>query len=130
MAPTLLVEVSEWNADVARLDQLSRRLLADLRRQGVQVERSAGAAPVGAKSASAVAVAGLVVALARTPAAQAFVNGVFAWLGPRKGSVKISCGDNSIELSAATADEQRRLIEWLQTCNGETREQTPGDQEG
>ncbi len=130
MAPTVLVEISESNADAARLDQMTRRLLGDLRRHGLQIERPAVQAPDGAKSGSAVAVASLLVALAGTPAANALVNGIFAWLGPRRASVKISCGDGSIELSAATAEEQRRLIEWLRTCHEETREREQGGREG
>lgn len=120
MAPTVLVEISQENADDARLDQLSRQLLDHLRKHGLQAGRATGRAPAGAKSGAAVAVASLLVALAGTPAMKAFVNGMFAWLGPRRASVKVSCGDSSIELSAATAEEQRELIEWLRTCHQET----------
>jgi hypothetical protein len=121
MTQTLLVEIHEHGADPARLDQLSRHLLKDLRRLGLRTERQPVRAPAGTKSGSAVAVASLLVGLAGTPALKAFVTGIFDWLGPRRGSVKISCGDRSVELSTATPAERRELFEWLQTCDEETR---------
>ena len=117
MTSVVLVEISESGADPERLDQLSRRLLKDLRELGLDAERPTGRAPAGAKSGTAVALMGLVVAFAGTPAMTALVNGLFNWLGPRRGSVKISCGDRSIELSSATPAEGQRLYEWLRTCD-------------
>ncbi|WP_024934407.1 effector-associated constant component EACC1 [Actinomadura welshii] len=122
MTRTVLVEIHERGADPVRLDQLSRHLLKDLRRVGVQAERRAVRAPAGAKSGSAVAIATLLVGLGGTPAMEAFVNGIFGWLGPRRGNIKISCGDRSVELSAATPGERRELLEWLLTCDEETRD--------
>lgn len=117
MTRTLLVEIHDRDADLVRLDQLSRLLLRDLRRLGLDTERRPVRAPSGTKSGSAVAVASLLVGLAGTPALKAFVNGIFDWLGPRNGSVKISCGDRSIELATATPGERRELFEWLLACD-------------
>ncbi|MGI5417751.1 effector-associated constant component EACC1 [Actinomadura luteofluorescens] len=119
MARTLLVEIFDHDADPVRLDQLSRNLLRDLRRLGLRTDRRPVEAPAGAKAASAVAISTLVVGLAGTAAFKAFVNGVFEWLGPRRGGLKISCGDRSVELSAATPGERRELLEWLLACDGE-----------
>jgi hypothetical protein len=122
MTAVLLVEIAEHGADPARLDELSRRLLRDLRDLGLDAARPTAPPPAGAKSASAVAVASLLVGLAGRPALVALVNGLFGWLGPRRGNVKISCGDRSIELSAATPAEGQRLFEWLQECDQRTPE--------
>ncbi|MEU5883487.1 hypothetical protein [Spirillospora sp. NPDC047279] len=113
MTLVVMVEVSEEGADAVRMDQASRRLLTDLRSRGLDAERAAVRAPEGAKSAAATSLATLLIGLASTSAIGAMVNGIFGWLGPRKGSVKVSCGDRSIELSAATTAERDQLIEWL-----------------
>ncbi|TDB92491.1 hypothetical protein [Actinomadura sp. 7K534] len=126
MTPVVLVEIAESGADAARLDLLGRRLLRDLRDLGLDAERPAVQPPPGAKSGTSVAVASLLVGLAGTPALVALVNGLFGWLGPRRGNVKISCGDRSIELSAATPAEGQRLFEWLQACERETPEMNEG----
>lgn len=127
MTPDILIEISEDNADPTRLDQLSRYLLRDLRQLGLTARRPASQAPPGTKSGSAITIATLLVGLAGTPASRALVNGIFGWLGPRKGRVKISYGDASIEVSAANPAERDRLFEWLETCT----KQPPGrDQQG
>ncbi|TDC60801.1 hypothetical protein E1200_29885 [Actinomadura sp. GC306] len=129
MTAVVVLEIAENGADAARLDLLSRRLLRDLRDLGLDAERLAVAPPAGAKSGTSGAVTSLVVGLAGTQALVAMINGLFGWLGPRRGNVKISCGDRSIELSAATPAEGQRLFEWLQTCdrqNPETDAERPG----
>lgn len=118
MTRTLLVEVFEHEADPARLDQLSRQLLRELRKLGLPTDRQPVRAPTGTKAGSATAISTLAVALMGKPALEAFVNGVFGWLGPRRGGLKISCGDRSVDLSAATPGERRELLEWLLRCDG------------
>ncbi|SNS82844.1 effector-associated constant component EACC1 [Actinomadura mexicana] len=118
MTRTLLVEILDHDADPVRLDQLSRHLLRDLRKLGLKTDRRPVAVPAGAKSAAAAALSALVVGLAGRSAVTAFVSGVFEWLGPRRGGLKISCGDRSVELSAATPGERRELLEWLLACDG------------
>lgn len=115
MASSVMIEISEDNSDSLRLDQSSRRLLLDLRRLGLAASLPSAQTPPGAKAAGAITLATLVVGLSGPAAARALVTGLFAWLGPRKGSVKISSGDTSIELSAATRAERERLVEWLTT---------------
>ncbi|WP_168221122.1 hypothetical protein [Actinomadura sp. WMMA1423] len=123
MTRTVLVEVFDHDADPPRLDQLSRHLLRELRELGLQTVREPVRAPAGTKAGSAVTISTLAVALAGTPTCKAFVTGVFGWLGPRRGGLKISCGDRSVELSAATPGERQELLEWLLRCDGETWEQ-------
>lgn len=129
ITPAVSIEVSEDGADPARLDQSSRHLLRDLRKLGLPAELPAAQAPPGAKSGSAIAIATLLVGLAGTSASGSLVIGIFNWLGPRRGKVKISYGDTSIELSAATRAERDRLIEWLQ-ANTEQTHQDPRDRDG
>ncbi|MCP9968171.1 hypothetical protein LUW76_22610 [Actinomadura madurae] len=123
------MEIFEEDADRLRLDELSRRLLKDLRRGGLDVERSAAEAPAGAKSGAAVAISSLLVAFSGAAGGKALVQGIFSWLGPRRGSVKISCGDRVIELSAATPERQQQLFEWLQSCGEEVENSNPEDRE-
>ncbi|HEY8482336.1 MAG TPA: hypothetical protein VIL71_21130 [Spirillospora sp.] len=117
MTPVVSVEISEDGADPVRLDRLGRRLLRDLHDLGLDARHAASPAPAGAKSGSSAVGTSLLVAIAGAPAMAALVNGIFGWLRPRRGTVKISCGDRSIELSAATPAEGRRLFEWLQECD-------------
>ncbi|WP_344899184.1 effector-associated constant component EACC1 [Actinomadura meridiana] len=88
-------------------------MLRDLRRLGLAASLPPARAPRGAKSGAAVTLATLLVAISGSAASRALVTGIFGWLGPRKGKVKISSGDTSIELSAATPAERERLVEWL-----------------
>jgi hypothetical protein len=109
------IELFEGNADLERLDDLSRNLRNDLRHREISVDLLPARAPSGAKSGTAVTVGALVALVMSSPAVASLVTGIFDWLGrSRVRSVKISCGDKSIELSSATAEERRRLIELLE----------------
>jgi hypothetical protein len=44
-----------------------------------------------------------------------FLNAIFAWLAKdRSRSIKLQIGENSIEASNLTPDEQQRLVAWFQ----------------
>jgi hypothetical protein len=129
MACTVQVEIFEDNADRLRLDELSRRLLKDLRSGGLDAERSAAEAPAGAKAGAAVAISSLLVAFSGAAGGRVLVQSIFSWLGPRRGSVKISCGDQAIELSTATPEMQQQLFEWLQSCSEEVENSNPESRE-
>jgi hypothetical protein len=48
-----------------------------------------------------------------------FLNTIFAWLTKdRSRSIKLQIGDNVIEASGLTPDEQERLIAWFQLQTG------------
>ena len=49
----------------------------------------------------------------------AFVNAIITWLGKdRSRSLKLQIGDNVIEASNLTPNEQQELIEWFKTQTG------------
>jgi Effector Associated Constant Component 1 len=115
---TVQVEISEADADLRRIDQLSRNLLREFRAQGVEAERSREEAPAGSKSGTAVTVWALAVAVGNSPSFANLVSGMFGWLERGRGrTVKLVHGDRSIEISSASATQQRQLLaEWLEAC--------------
>jgi hypothetical protein len=82
---TVRVEVSETDADLRRLDQLSRNLLREFRALGVEAERSREEAPAGSKSGIAVTVWALAVAAGNSPGFANLVSGMFGWLERGRG---------------------------------------------
>jgi hypothetical protein len=121
MPLTVRVEVSETDADLRRLDQLSRNLLREFRALGVQAERSREEAPAGSKSGTAVTVWALAVAVGNSPGFANLVSGMFGWLERGRGrTIKLVDGDRSIEISSASSTQQRQLLaEWLEACDQE-----------
>lgn len=112
---TVRLKLSEANADLERLDDLSRSLMNELRHREIAVESQVTQVPSGAKSNTAITVGALMVAVANSPAVANLVTGILDWLRRgRERSVKLSYGDVSIELSSASKEEQRRLTQWLE----------------
>jgi hypothetical protein len=89
--------------------------LAGLDVDSIQLGGSADA-PDGAKSGNAVEWGTLLVAVVSSGALTALVNAVGAWAArQRGGSVSVKIGADELVLSAASREDQRRLVEeWLE----------------
>ena len=117
MADALALELSEVGADPARLEELTTRLRSELLDLDVNdVERvSAGEAPDGSRAIELAAVGALLVTMEQSGALVAkVVSTIREWLKrdpePTR-AVKITLGDQTIELTAASSDQQDRLVE-------------------
>jgi hypothetical protein len=88
-----------------------RRRLLELDVDDVRLA-SAGPPPEGARSAGALEVGTLLVALAGTPHLLSSVGQVLSsWMSSRHGrSVAVQIGDDRIELSGITREDQERLL--------------------
>lgn len=117
MADALALELSEVGADPARLEELTTRLRSELLDLDVNdVERvSAGDAPDGSRAIELAAVGALIVTMEQSGALVAkVVSTIREWLkrDPEPSrAVKITLGDQTIELTAASSDQQDRLVE-------------------
>lgn len=103
----------ERDADAAELDAATLLLRGELLQLDVEdVERPVeGASPPGARAAEAALVGTLVVTVA-SELVRAVVQAVAGWLHRRPDRhVKLEIGDDSIEVSDPSAEDQRRLIE-------------------
>ena len=116
MADALALELSEAGADPARLEELTTRLRSELLDLDVNdVERvSAGNAPEGSKAIELAAVGALIVTMEQSgPLLAKVVSNIREWLKrdpePTR-AVKITLGDQTIELTAASSDQQDRLV--------------------
>jgi len=116
MGEALAIRLSEEGSDTARLDDLTLSLRDELLNLDVEgVERlKAGEAPDGARAVDLAAVGALIVTLGQSGALVAkVVNTIREWLKrdpePMR-TVKVTLGDRTIELSAASSDQQERLI--------------------
>ena len=116
MADALALELSEAGADPARLEELTTRLRSELLELDVNdVERmSAGSAPDGSKAIELAAIGALIVTMEQSGALVAkVVSTIREWLKrdpePTR-AVKITLGDQTIELTAASSDQQDRLV--------------------
>ena len=116
MSEALAIELSEAGADSARLDELTTRLRSELLALDVDdVQRvSAGSAPKGSRAIDVAAIGAMVVTMQQSGALVAkVVNTIREWLKrdpePTR-AVKITLGDQTIELSAASSDQQDRLV--------------------
>jgi hypothetical protein len=113
----LRVQVSEDGADAARLDTVTGYLREDLLQLDVDdvTAQRAGPPPPGARAFDATAVGGLVVTLVGSAdGLRAVVSAIRAWLGRGQGvrrTVRLELGGDALELSAASAADQERLIE-------------------
>ncbi|MEU4682812.1 effector-associated constant component EACC1 [Streptomyces xinghaiensis] len=122
-ATLLTLRIEEEDADDERRADLAEGLgreLAEL--DGAEVSAPRGATPpAGAKSASAVALGVLVVALAQPELVSAVVAAVEAWTAGRTGrSVRIEIDGDSIEVTGLSAKDRRRLIDsWLERRSAE-----------
>ena len=105
-------------ADARELDDLT----AGLRRELLELDVDAvdrpegGPAPEGARAVEVAALGALLVTLAKTPAVLgAVVNTVRAWLSRGQGrKVKITLGDDELEITGVSSEQQERLIgDWI-----------------
>jgi hypothetical protein len=113
-----LVEVHEPAADDEELDRLTeslRRELVDLDVESVR-RPSSGDAPLGARGIEFAAIGSLIIEFARSSdVLSKVVRAVQTWLGGRHSrTIKIQIGDDSIDISGPSSEEQERLISaWI-----------------
>jgi hypothetical protein len=103
----------EPDADAAELDQAASQLRQELLGLDVDaVERLRGEAPPpGTRAAEATLLGALVVDLGHEALA-AVVRTIQSWIARRLDrSVKVTLGDDSIELTNVSDEDQRRLID-------------------
>jgi hypothetical protein len=101
------------DADAEELDAATAGLLAELRELDVDaVERpSGGPAPEGSRAVELAALGALVVKLGGA-AVGPLARVLQGWLARRSGrSVKLTLGEDSLEISGGSARYQRELIE-------------------
>ena len=117
MADALALQLSEVGADPVRLEELTTRLRSELLNLDVNdVERvSAGDAPEGSRAIELAAVGALIVTMEQSGVLVAkVVSTIREWLKrdpePTR-AVKITLGDRTIELTAASSGQQDRLVE-------------------
>jgi hypothetical protein len=116
--PRLGIQVrGEPDADpeeVAEATLQLRRELLDLDVGTVEAPR-AGEAPPGTRGVEVAALGGLVVSMAKPEFLGAVIAAVRSWLsGSQRRSIKLALGDDVLELTGVSSDEQRRLAdEWL-----------------
>lgn len=117
MGTQVMIELVDASADLETVDELT----ADLREELLQLDVDAvvpvpaGPAPAGSKGAEAIAVGALLLQLhSSLPLLQAVLTAARAWLTRRAApgrTVKVTVDGSSLELSAATVDQQQRLVD-------------------
>ena len=116
--PRLGIQVrGEPDADpeeVAESTLQLRRELLDLDVGTVEAPRE-GEAPPGTRGVEGAALGGLVVSMAKPEFLGAVIAAVRSWLSrSQRRSIKLALGDDVLELTGVSSDEQRRLAdEWL-----------------
>jgi hypothetical protein len=116
--PRLGIQVrGEPDADpeeVAEATLQLRRELLDLDVGTVEAPR-AGEAPPGTRGVEVAALGGLVVSMAKPEFLGTVIAAVRSWLSrSQRRSIKLALGDDVLELTGVSSDEQRRLAdEWL-----------------
>jgi hypothetical protein len=116
--PRLGIQVrGEPDADpeeVAEATLQLRRELLDLDVGTVEAPK-AGEAPPGTRGVEVAALGGLVVSMAKPEFLGAVIAAVRSWLSrSQRRSIKLALGDDVLELTGVSSDEQRRLAdEWL-----------------
>ena len=105
--------VGGWDDDLAEISDASDRLQDELRRLDFdRLERPGAPAGPGTRSGTAVAVGTLVGLVSSPVVLRAVVDVVKSWLERQKrGSVTVKCGEDSIELTAATRAQQDALVQ-------------------
>lgn len=116
-AVTLSAVVGEADADPERVDSLARYLLTELRELDdvdVALTRE-GEAPPGSKVVDPITIGGLLITLLSSQALPHVIELIRGWLGRgaerETRAVKLELDGDSLELTAATAEEQERLVE-------------------
>jgi Effector Associated Constant Component 1 len=99
------------DAEAAELDEATRQLREQLLQLDVEdVARPAEAAPADARGVD-VAALGTLLVTAGQSAVSAIAGALASWLARRpRRTVKLQIGDDSIELTDASAEEQRQLL--------------------
>jgi hypothetical protein len=116
--PRLGIQVrGEPDADpeeVAEATLQLRRELLDLDVGTVEVPRT-GEAPPGTRGVELAALGGLVVSMAKPELLGGVIAAIRSWLSrSQRRSIKLALGDDVLELTGVSSDEQRRLAdEWL-----------------
>jgi hypothetical protein len=116
MGPSLVIQLTETDAEPERLEELA----VDLRRELLELDVddvarvSAGDAPPGSRTIDLAAIGALLVTMNQTTDVLAHVvSTVRDWLrrSPEpKRTVRMTIGGRSIELSAASDEQQDRLV--------------------
>lgn len=115
MSSQVLIQVDEDDADPERVDAVARMLRAELLELDVDDVRAArdGAAPEGSRAFDVLAVGKLVVSIGSSKALWSVITAVRDWFtrNPDRGrSVKIEVDGDVLELTAATREDQERLV--------------------
>ena len=117
MGTELHLEVAEEGADPARLEELSLRLRQELLALDVDSvrPREGGPAPDGTRGDFATIAGALAVTLQPTVALLTAMIGVVRdWAGRGRHHVKVEIDGDVLELSGASDDVQRRLVDdWI-----------------
>ena len=124
MSTELRIEISDPDADDERLASMTETLRQDLLALDVNSVKplSAGAAPEGSKAVDPATIGALVVALkSSVELATQVVAAVRSWMhrgSPRNPTqvLKLTMNGQTIELSAATVDQQQQLIDAFVTA--------------
>jgi hypothetical protein len=117
MGGELSLLLAEEGADAERLEELAGFLRGELLQFEVEdvAALPAGAPPPGARSFDVAAVGGLLVTLCHSAESlRVVVSAIRGWLGRGGGTrrtVRLELDGDVLELSAATARDQDRLIE-------------------
>ena len=104
------------DAEPREVAELSFRLRDELREvDGVILRRETAVPPAGAKAGAAVEWGTLLVGVVSSGALTALLTQANAWLGrQRHGTIRVKVGDDELELTGATSEDQRRVVdEWL-----------------
>jgi hypothetical protein len=104
---------SEPGEDPSELDEATRQLQRELLELDVQDVRQVadGSAPPGTRGIGVAVVSSLAVS-AGQEAIGAVVRTLVQWMSRRRArSVKLTIGEDSLELSDVSAEDQRRLVE-------------------
>jgi hypothetical protein len=113
----LRVLLAEEGADAERLDRLTGFLRAELLQRDVEdvTALRTEQPPPGARAFDAVAIGGLVVSLGQTgEGLRSVVSAIRRWLAHDEGirrAVRLELDGDVLELAAATASDQDRLID-------------------
>lgn len=100
--------------ELAALTAQLRQELLELDVDAVDLARS-GPAPAGTKAVDVLAIGGLILTLAKSSALAHVVGAVQSWLHrDRRRQVEIQIGGDVLKLTAATDEDQRRLVDaWI-----------------
>jgi len=112
----LVLRIEEDGADDDRLDSLATTLREELLALDVDGVRrpSAGAAPDGSRALELAAIGALLVTLkGTTEVISSVVSAIRGWLsrGSSGRSVEVTIGDRTLKLTAATPEQQDRMVE-------------------